>query len=96
MVKKVNQTFHAQLTKNTIVEKGGAWLLEVRISNEGVALLEYSSITAWANASAAKRYIKQLVLEKTPRKSVKMAIAKTDTNDKPLQLIGELVYKVDA
>jgi hypothetical protein len=94
MAKKVNQTLKAELRKNTIVEKGGAWLLRVTMMEEGTLITD--GFTAWANPSAAKRYLKQFVLDNTPRKSIKMTVSMSDLNtNKPLVLIGELTYKVE-
>jgi hypothetical protein len=96
MAKKVTQVLKADLTKNTLVEKGGAWLLDINIRNEGAQDYILNHCSAWANPSAAKRYLKTVVLSNTPRKSIKMAITKTTVEDKPLKLEGELTYKVDA
>jgi hypothetical protein len=96
MAKKVTQTLKAHLAKNTIFEKGGAWLLEITIQTEGHNIHDLNTRTAWANPSAAKRYLKSVVLDNTPRKSIKMAVTKTNDADKPLTLEGELIYKVDA
>lgn len=89
MAKKITKTLEANLTKNTSVEKGGAWLLVVEDEN-GV------NHSAWSNPSAAKRWLKAYVLENTTKKSIKMVIKATDANDKPTHLSGELTYKVDA
>ena len=97
MAKKVTQTLKAHLTKNTIFDKGGAWLLEITIQTEGHNIHDLNTCTAWANPSAAKRYLKSVVLDNTPRKSIKMVItATTADTGKPLILDGELTYKVDA
>jgi hypothetical protein len=96
MAKKVTQTLKAHLAKNTIFEKGGAWLLEITIQTEGHNIHDLNTRTAWANPSAAKRYLKSVVLDNTPRKSIKMTTTKTNDADKPLTLEGELIYKVDA
>jgi hypothetical protein len=94
MAKKVNQTLKAKLAKN--LEKGGAWLLDISITNESSDQYVLSTCSAWSNASAAKRYLKQVVLDNTPRKSIKMSVVMTDANDKPARIEGELTYKVDA
>jgi len=96
MAKKVNQTLKANLAKNTLVEKGGAWLLEVDIQNEGATDYVLNHCSAWSNPSAAKRYLKEVVLANTPRKSIKMAVSAKSLADKPVKIIGELTYKVDA
>jgi hypothetical protein len=96
MAKKVTQTLKAHLAKNTIFDKGGAWLLEISIQTEGHEIYDLNTHTAWANPSAAKRYLKSVVLDNTPRKSIKMAVTSghIDTG-KPLSFDGELVYKID-
>jgi len=94
MAKKVNQTLKAKLAKN--LEKGGAWMLDITIKNEGSDQYVLSTYSAWSNASAAKRYLKQVVLDNTPRKSIKMSVVMTDPSDKPARIEGELTYKVDA
>jgi hypothetical protein len=83
---KVTKTLKATLTKNTSVEKGGAWLLVVE---DGMGIMH----SAWSNPSAAKRYLKAYVQENTPRKSIKMEIKVKDLNDKPINLAGELSWK---
>lgn len=93
MSKKVNATFYAEAIKNA--EKGGAWLVTVRVTDEGVDTPIQELVTAWANASAAKRWIKEMVIKMTPRKSVKM-IATTqnlDAKGKPLAFVGQIGYK---
>jgi hypothetical protein len=92
MAKKVDVLFKAELNKNT--EKGGAWLAVYKITKDGEELGSVSK--AWSNASAAKRWFKAMVLEHTPRKSIKMLVLKKDLNDKPTSLVGELTYKVEA
>jgi len=89
MAKKIDKTLEASLTKNTSVERGGAWLLTVTDDN-GV------NHSAWSNPSAAKRYLKQYVLENTARKSIKMEIKATDDNEKPTHLTGQISWKVPA
>lgn len=85
---KVNKTLKATLTKNTLVEKGGAWLLTIYD--------EDTTHSAWSNPSAAKRYLKQYVVDNTPRKSLKMEIASTNDAGKPTHMVGEISYKVEA
>lgn len=86
---KVTRTLSATLTKNTSVEKGGAWLLVVE---DGLGVMH----SAWSNPSAAKRYLKAYVQQSTPRKSIKMEVKVKDLNDKPINLAGELTWKEDA
>jgi len=86
---KVTKTLKATLTKNTTVEKGGAWLLLIE---DGMGRMH----SAWSNPSAAKRYLKSYVLDNTPRKSIKMVVGATNDLGKPTHLSGELTWKADA
>lgn len=87
--KKEEKTLEASLTKNTSVEKGGAWLLLIE-DELG------SNHSAWTNPSAAKRWLKAYILENTQRKSIKMEIKAADSNGKTTHLTGKLVWKVNA
>ena len=92
MAKKVSKVFKADLTKNNV--KGGAWMATVSVQDEGIDTVDVLLDSAWANASAGKRWIKEKVQELTPRKSVKMvAGADLDAKNKPLFFHGELVFK---
>jgi hypothetical protein len=93
MAKKINKTIKVALRKN--VNKGGAWLCEVIVNNEA-GDTEVANITAWANASAAKRHIKATVIELTPRKSIKLTPGNFDDKEKPTFFSGAMTYKVDA
>ena len=93
---KLTKTLKATLTKNTTVEKGGAWLLTITESCSGALSSKPSTHSAWSNPSAAKRYLKQYVLDNTPRKSIKMVISATNDAGKPTHIAGELTWKVDA
>jgi len=88
MVKKVQQTFTANLWLNT--EKGGAWIAEYHYGTEE----DFKGLyTAWKNASAAKRWLKSVVQEVTPRKSIKMIAGDAlDEKGKPVSFTGELKY----
>lgn len=81
------------LRKN--VNKGGAWLCEIHVNNDEGAT-EVANITAWSNASAAKRHIKATVIELTPRKSIKVIAGNYDEKEKPTFFSGSMTYKVDA
>ena len=96
MPKKVTKQMKVELEKNTLVEKGGAWQLTITIFEEGTSVSIYHKITAWANASAAKRWVKQQVLEQTNRKSIKLIVTKSDVNNKPVSISGDMTFKVDA
>lgn len=92
MAKKLDATLEATITLNQ--EKGGGWMAGVAKFVDGTG--DYSEVTAWKNASAAKKWIKSKVLDLTPRKSIKMEVTKKDLNDKPTELKGSLSFKVDA
>ena len=96
MGKKVNAVFDATLKKNP--EKGGAWLARVTTYDEGMDDGNVIVSTAWSNASAGKRWIKTMVAQMTPRKSVKMTPCTTtppDAKGKPMAFEGKLSYKRD-
>lgn len=91
MAKKESRKFVVTLNKNP--ERGGAWLAFVAVVNsEDVVIAQVT--TAWANASAAKRWVKTQVQALTPRKSVKMvAGSAVDLKGKPVSFTGELLFK---
>jgi hypothetical protein len=101
MAKKVAAKFVATIELNP--EKAGGWLAIVSVQREAgtsinsiqpaEGISEYSS---WKNASAAKRWVKSMVLKHTPRKSVKMAPTKVGANEKPTAFAGLLEFKTDA
>ena len=90
MAKKTQYTFTADLNLNTA--KGGGWLAVVSV--EGDNQTQTFLTSAWKNASAGKKYIKAMVQELTPRKSVKMVAGEAkDAKGKPLSFSGTLTYK---
>jgi hypothetical protein len=93
---KITKTLNATLTKNTAVPKGGAWLLTITEGVSGAISDGIGVHSAWANPSAAKRYLKEYVVKNTPRKSIKMLIGAMNEAGKPTHLSGELSWKVDA
>ena len=93
---KITKTLNATLTKNTVVEKGGAWLLTITEGFVGSVSVGEGIHSAWANPSAAKRYLKAYVQEHTPRKSIKMVVQATTPLGKPSHLSGELSWKEEA
>lgn len=93
---KATRTLEATLTKNTSVEKGGAWLLTITDLDPVEEPHEMITHSAWANPSAAKRYLKAHVIETTPRKSIKMVVESTNEAGKPTHLSGEISWKVNA
>lgn len=90
---KISKTLEAQVQLNP--EKGGGWLANVNIycDVEGEKTYIVELATAWKNASAAKRWVKSVVQNQTPRKSVKMNACLFDANEKPTCFKGELTYK---
>jgi hypothetical protein len=91
---KITKTLTATLTKNTAVERGGAWLLTIT-EEVGMSTMPPTH-SAWANPSAAKRYLKLYVIENTGRKSIKMVVGATNDAGKPTHLSGEITWKADA
>jgi hypothetical protein len=98
MAKKINHVFRATAKKN--LEQGGSWLIEVQDFTAGAtpdSLTEtFSSVSAWANASAAKRSIKADLLKLTGRKSCKFEVLAMDEKERPVHITAELHYRVDA
>jgi hypothetical protein len=92
MGKKVSSTFSASIIKNQ--EKGGAWLANITLKDEGMDTPYDGYMGAWANASAAKRWIKEVVQKLTPRKSVKMLpSSEVDAKGKPVMFNGQVTFK---
>ena len=95
MAKKVSSTFSASIVKNQ--SKGGAWLTTITLTDEGMDTPYDSYQAAWANASAAKRWIKEVLLVTTPRKSVKMLPgSELDAKEKPVSFTGAISFKREA
>jgi hypothetical protein len=100
MAKKVTAKFSAVIELNK--EKGGAWLATVVAQrpdgSDGFNSMEpaigVSEVTAWKNASAAKRWVKMMVQSLTPRKSVKMNATKFGEKEKPVAFSGSMEFKV--
>lgn len=93
MAKKVSASFTAVLTKDNV--KGAAWLAEVSIKDDGVDEPITVERTAWSNASAGKRWVKERVQALTPRKSCKMipTTQNLDAKGKPLGFVGVVGFK---
>jgi hypothetical protein len=94
MAKKVSKIFKADLKKNNV--KGGAWMATVSVNDEGIDTANHIQLSAWANASAGKRWIKEQVQALTPRKSVKMTACTTtppDAKGKPMAFEGTVNFK---
>jgi len=96
MAKKANLVFVATIVKNT--EKGGAWLAEYTIQYENLELPSTSNAySAWANAGAAKRWIKAMVQAHTPRRAVKFVEGQAkDDKGKAVMFTGSVTYKAEA
>ena len=107
MARKVTARFNAKIELND--EKGGAWLATVvaerpdsyagfdvsKSTNSIEPAIGVSEITAWKNASAAKRWVKSRVQAMTPRKSVKLNVVKLGgEKSKPVAFSGNLEFKV--
>jgi hypothetical protein len=91
---KVNANFNGELRKNT--EQGGAWIAEFVITRSDFDRPVNAGYAAWSNASAGKRWLKAMVLEHTPKKSIKMAAnTERDLKDKPVYFNGDVVFKVE-
>lgn len=102
MAKKVAAKFVATIELNDV--KAGGWLAIVSVQKEAGTSVNsiqpaegFSVYSAWKNPSAAKRWVKEMVIQHTPRKSVKMLVTKNckDTG-KPTAFSGSLDYKVEA
>lgn len=87
---KKNNEFKATLLLNA--EKGGAWLATWTLTNDQDDNV-VKGLSAWKNASAAKRWLKAEVQANTPRKSVKMEPTKLNELQKPTAFAGSLTYK---
>lgn len=88
----------ASLVLNT--EKAGGWLATFKRTTptpNGVGGFDeqvFTDVTAWKNASAGKRWIKSMVQEHTPRKSIKLEVLGViPETEKPSTLRGEFTYK---
>lgn len=106
MAKKVTAKFSAVIELNN--EKGGAWLATVvaerpdsfsgydvsKNLNSMEPAIGVSQVTAWKNASAAKRWVKAMVQAMTPRKSVKLSPTKFGEKEKPVAFSGAMEFKV--
>lgn len=94
MAKKINATFTASLAKNNV--KGGAWMATYVIAHEAVDgfMPIQSEYSAWTSASAAKRWIKDMVKNNTPKKSIKLLPGdEKDAKGKPVWFAGSLNFK---
>lgn len=94
MARKVKQRVKVHLKQNP--EKGGAWLCEILYFDDA-NLATAADISAWKNASAAKRYIKTKIQSTTPRKSIKLLPGfAADGDAKPVYFHGDMTYSVAA
>lgn len=93
MPRKVKQRVKVNLRQNN--EKGGAWLCEILFLDETDTTISVN-MTAWKNASAAKRHIKSIISTSTPRKSIKLLGSVVDEKGKPTYFAGDMTYSVAA
>lgn len=95
MAKKVTSTFSVSIVKNQ--SKGGAWLTTIQLIDDGIDTPYDSYQAAWANASAAKRWVKEVLQATTTRKSVKYIVSDLrDEKQKPVLLEGAITFKREA
>ena len=93
MAKKVNALFEAELIKNQ--EKGGAWLCEYSVVRDDMDQPVVTGRNAFSNPSAGKRWLKEMVLTHTTKKSIKMAATDArDVKDKPVHFLGAVAFKI--
>jgi hypothetical protein len=91
MAKKEQYEFKVTIQLN--LEKGGGWLVNAELNNVTSDVLIYTDTSAWKNSAAAKRWVKQKVVEWTPRKSVKLTVDQVNAEEKPTKFVGELSFK---
>jgi hypothetical protein len=91
----VKKTYILKATLRLNHSKGGGWLASYSIMGDGTET-QTGIVSAWKNASAAKRWLKEEVVKSTPRKSIKMtATGAVDAKGKPSEFVGELTYRGD-
>lgn len=94
MPRKVKQRVKVYLKLNPA--KGGGWLCEILYFDD-TNTATAADLTAWKNASAAKRYIKEKIQATTPRKSIKLLPGYgADSSTKPVSFLGDMTYAVAA
>ena len=94
MARKISKSFAVEIRKNTV--KGGAWMVRMVLIDEDNNIRIKDESSAWANASAAQRFVKEIVKEWTPRKSVKLIGTMDDEKGKPTLFAGTVAFKADA
>ena len=92
-MRKIKKRVTVDLSKYS--GKGAAWLCSITIYDED-GVQEDCIISAWSNASAAKRHIKEIIREKTSRKSIKLLPGNFDEKEKPTKFIGDMTYAIAA
>lgn len=94
MAKKVNAHFNGELRKNNV--KGGAWVAEFSITRSDFDKPVTAEYTSWANPSAGKKWLKEMVQTHTPKKTIKMvAGTDKDAKDKPIYFNGDVLFKIE-
>jgi hypothetical protein len=92
MPKKKTVTAKAYVGK--VLQKGGAWLVVVQLSEDGVITKEH--YCAFTNAAAGKRDVKATLLEWVGRPSVSFTPSTKEGYDKPVAFNAVKEFKVDA
>jgi hypothetical protein len=94
MAKRVNANFNGELRKNNV--RGGAWIAEYVVTRSDYDKPVAADYNAFANPSAGKKWLKEMVLTHTPKKSIKMvAGTDKDAKDKPIYFNGDVPFKVE-
>ena len=92
MPKKKTVTAKAYVGK--VLQKGGAWLVVVQLSEDGVITNEHYS--AFTNAAAGKRDVKATLLEWVGKSSVSFVPSTKEGYDKPVAFGALKDFRVDA
>jgi hypothetical protein len=94
MAKRVTANFNGELRKNNV--RGGAWIAEYVVTRADYDKPVAADYNAFANPSAGKKWLKEMVLTHTPKKSIKMvAGTDKDAKDKPIYFNGDVPFKVE-
>lgn len=92
MAKKKTVTAKAYVGK--VLSKGGAWLVVVQLSEDGVITKEH--YCAYTNAAAGKRDVKATLLEWVGKSSVSFVPSTKEGYDKPVAFSALKEFRVDA
>lgn len=95
MAEKINCLFNAEIIKNQA--QGGAWLAEFQVERDDEMKPRYAGRNAFSNPSAAKRWIREMVILHTNKKSIKFTSNdERDAKGKPVFFNGNVAFKVEA